>query len=116
MQREYKRCPCCGETKHISDFHSCVSRPDGVQSYCKPCMNKYTYQKQVEKKKPKTKTSTLRYGRNSMVECMILFFIAGTLGTVLKYKLAVVGGFSLAIISSVIAILMTIKINQEEKQ
>ncbi|GAG33445.1 unnamed protein product, partial [marine sediment metagenome] len=45
-----KFCPKCGKTKHITDFYSCVSRPDKLQSYCKVCMNTYTSDSQ--KKKP----------------------------------------------------------------
>src|SRR6266550_3425472 len=32
-----KRCPRCGETKPLSDFHIHRGRRDGVQTYCKRC-------------------------------------------------------------------------------
>ena len=32
-----KRCPRCGETKPLSEFHKNKLRRDGVQVYCKPC-------------------------------------------------------------------------------
>jgi len=33
-----KRCPRCGEVKTLAEFHKNRLTPDGVQSYCKPCM------------------------------------------------------------------------------
>lgn len=32
-----KRCPRCGKTKPISEFHKNKRRRDGLQTYCKPC-------------------------------------------------------------------------------
>lgn len=32
-----KRCPRCGQTKALSDFHRATRRSDGVQSVCKCC-------------------------------------------------------------------------------
>lgn len=34
-----KTCRCCGETKPISDFYQNKKASDGLQSYCKKCMN-----------------------------------------------------------------------------
>jgi len=41
----FKFCPCCGETKPLSEFHKNKARKvggDGVSTYCKKCQNKYT--------------------------------------------------------------------------
>src|SRR6266567_2197790 len=32
-----KRCPRCGETKPLTEFHRSKARRDGVQPYCIPC-------------------------------------------------------------------------------
>jgi hypothetical protein len=42
-----KRCPKCGETKPVTAFYANLGANDGLQTYCKPCMNEYTttYQK-----------------------------------------------------------------------
>lgn len=32
-----KRCPQCGDTKPLSDFHNNKRSHDGLASYCKPC-------------------------------------------------------------------------------
>jgi hypothetical protein len=32
-----KRCPRCGETKALSEFHRTKARRDGLQVYCKRC-------------------------------------------------------------------------------
>jgi uncharacterized protein (DUF983 family) len=37
MIRTMKRCPKCGETKHLDAFAKHRNRPDGHQSTCKPC-------------------------------------------------------------------------------
>ena len=34
-----KTCRCCGETKPICDFYQDKKASDGLQSYCKKCMN-----------------------------------------------------------------------------
>lgn len=34
-----KYCPGCRTTKPISEFHNCANRPDGLQGYCKLCLN-----------------------------------------------------------------------------
>jgi hypothetical protein len=33
-----KTCGKCGEHKGYEDFHKNIRKPDGCQSYCKPCM------------------------------------------------------------------------------
>lgn len=33
----HKRCPRCGETKSLSDFHACRRKKDGRQPRCKAC-------------------------------------------------------------------------------
>jgi hypothetical protein len=38
---ELKRCPACGETKAGSEFCRDSTRPDGLQSQCKPCNAEY---------------------------------------------------------------------------
>jgi hypothetical protein len=37
-----KRCSKCRETKPPSEFYSCVTKPDGLAAYCKPCSREYT--------------------------------------------------------------------------
>jgi hypothetical protein len=37
-----KRCPKCGETKSLSEFHRNPARSSGVSPYCKPCQNRAT--------------------------------------------------------------------------
>jgi len=32
-----KRCPKCGQGKPLSEFNKNRSRPDGLQTYCRPC-------------------------------------------------------------------------------
>lgn len=39
MNETTKRCPACGDTKPISDFHKDSRKPDGRRSRCKPCTN-----------------------------------------------------------------------------
>lgn len=34
---ETKRCPCCGETKALTEFHRNKAAKDGRQSKCKSC-------------------------------------------------------------------------------
>jgi hypothetical protein len=36
--RDGKRCLKCGEWKSFSEYHRNRSKPDGYQSYCKPCI------------------------------------------------------------------------------
>ena len=36
---EAKHCGHCGETKPAQEFHRSTKRPDGLQLYCKPCLN-----------------------------------------------------------------------------
>lgn len=33
-----KRCPECGVTRPVSEWHRSRARPDGLQGHCKPCM------------------------------------------------------------------------------
>lgn len=60
--------------------------------------------------------NVLKYGRQSTVTCMILFFIVGVIGVATSNGLVVRGGFILAIISSVVVIFMTFKLQGEKKE
>ncbi|KKL67381.1 hypothetical protein LCGC14_2135570, partial [marine sediment metagenome] len=33
----HKNCSCCQQTKPVSDFSRCISKPDGYSSRCKQC-------------------------------------------------------------------------------
>lgn len=37
-----QRCAKCRETKPAVEFYRCVTKPNGLASYCKPCSRKYT--------------------------------------------------------------------------
>lgn len=39
---EPTRCSKCHETKPASEFYACVTKPNGLASYCKPCSRAYT--------------------------------------------------------------------------
>ena len=36
-----KRCPRCGETKPLTDYHPNRASKDGVQTYCRVCLLAY---------------------------------------------------------------------------
>lgn len=36
---DYKRCPCCGFTLHVSEFSRDKWAKDGLQGWCKICQN-----------------------------------------------------------------------------
>jgi len=51
---ETKRCPNCGETKTVSEFHKSINEKDGLNFWCKLCAIANThryYQKNSEKKR-----------------------------------------------------------------
>ena len=54
-KKEFKKCPCCGENKPLTQFYKAKNRKDGHQVYCKVCINK-KHKKNVEKNKEKNKS------------------------------------------------------------
>jgi 5-methylcytosine-specific restriction endonuclease McrA len=61
-----KRCPRCGETKALSEFHTNKRTKIGVNCYCKKCHNKYTnirYHNDPSTKKYILDYSNSRYAR-----------------------------------------------------
>lgn len=47
-----KRCPMCGRTLPVAEYHKCLGAADGLQVYCKDCMRakmKANRQRNVEK-------------------------------------------------------------------
>lgn len=42
---ETKKCIKCGLTKPRSEFHKKKSAPDGLQVYCKKCLNEYEFKR-----------------------------------------------------------------------
>ena len=58
----------------------------------------------------------VRYGRKTMIETMILFFIAGVIGRIVENDLAIKAGFLLAMISAIFIIIFTFKISKDEKK
>lgn len=60
LTTEYRKCPRCGEEKHINDFSIDSTRgPKGRKRYCKPCANEVT--KQSKKRKHKSEKAANRY-------------------------------------------------------
>ena len=47
---EMKYCPHCKEWHLLTDFHSSSSSSDGLQSWCKDCLNEYGRQRTAMKK------------------------------------------------------------------
>lgn len=48
MSLTEKRCPKCGITKQVADYHKNAARHDGLAAYCKPCKkaNRSDYRRQ----------------------------------------------------------------------
>lgn len=44
-----KRCPKCGCEKPITEFGSNISKPDGKQTWCKPCTNAANHARTLRK-------------------------------------------------------------------
>ena len=59
--------------------------------------------------------NVLRYGRKSIITCMMLFFIGGIIGVVISNEFVVKGCFALAVISSVFIIIMTFILRGEKE-
>ena len=45
---ETKRCPRCGQTKPVSEWHKNKASRDGLQAYCKPCLRAYRRQRMAD--------------------------------------------------------------------
>jgi hypothetical protein len=46
---DYKHCPRCDEDVHVDHFQKNSSKKDGLQGYCKPCMNSYIGSSDLQK-------------------------------------------------------------------
>jgi hypothetical protein len=65
-----KRCPRCGETKALEEFHRDRTSPDGVQSRCKACVLAAQRLARAEKKKAgDLTTGELRLWRALALAC-----------------------------------------------
>lgn len=63
-----KTCRCCGETKPISDFYQDKKASDGLQSYCKKCMNeKARARKQVVRAEKRAAAKEAKESKNVVV-------------------------------------------------
>lgn len=58
-----KRCPRCGETKPLSEFHANKSRRDGVQTYCKPCRRQIDHDRYERFRRTRVPTRKWERGR-----------------------------------------------------
>lgn len=38
--RNFKYCPKCRRTKNVGEFYKSKTKDDGLQSYCRVCLNK----------------------------------------------------------------------------
>jgi hypothetical protein len=59
-----KRCPRCGETKPLSEFHTNRTRRDGVQTYCKPCRAKIDHERYERLRGTRVPSRIWERGRN----------------------------------------------------
>lgn len=59
-----KRCPNCGETKDVSEFHRNKAASDGLYTYCKPCNNKKTRDYAKKHGKKLAEEARARYKQN----------------------------------------------------
>ena len=64
MNKQYKTCPRCEETKSISEFHKNKKAKDGLNGYCKEChkrSNKKYRRTNLEKVRERNKESSKKY-------------------------------------------------------
>lgn len=61
-----KRCPDCGDVKPLTDFHRNPVRKDGRGTYCKPCANTQTRERQARKRAEMGDEAWLAYVRDSV--------------------------------------------------
>ena len=40
MEKNFKKCACCGQELPVSEFGKLGSSPDGLHKYCRDCANK----------------------------------------------------------------------------
>lgn len=66
---ETKRCSMCKKKLPVNMFGKNKSRPDGMQSFCKPCMREYSHKYNIENRH-KRKAYKLEYNRTHSAQNM----------------------------------------------
>jgi hypothetical protein len=110
-----KFCPRCKLWKLITEFYKCASRPDGVQSYCKPCWNKYAHNRVKNNKVKVSNREHIRNIRDIVFYTMIIWFTLGVVGTVIDSRFLAIWGFLLSIASAVALSVLTNEIIRKKE-